>query len=137
MVTLRITVANEDVNRMDKHSYNPDLTWKNVRTVLRSNRKSRIVLSCKECPEGISPKKKYYFGGICFLCYTLGFLLVNALRVWIIPIEWSIAIKILVSFLALFICSLPLSSILIFLSFSLSEWEPSEASGRGRSGTVL
>ena len=59
---------------MVKQRYYPDRTVKNLLTVLRAKNNDTIVLSCKKCPTGVSPKWKYYIFALLSLSNFLGFL---------------------------------------------------------------
>ena len=111
---------------MKNRVYMPDRTWKNVWIVLRSKRDSKLVLSCKACPQGVSPKGKNYNYGMTFLCYSLGFWFPALLYFFIIPKEWSKANRFL---MVLFTTAfwMPLSSILVFISFHFAKWVPAIA----------
>ena len=62
-----------------KGRYHPDWTWKNIWTIMRSNKRSTIVLSCRDCPNGLSPNGKFP-RIVSLLSYSLGFLLAMALH---------------------------------------------------------
>ena len=48
---------------MSKQQYTPDRTWKNFLTMFRSKNNSPVVLSCKACPNGVSPRfQRYSYG---------------------------------------------------------------------------
>ena len=117
-------------DKLKNHVYTPDRTWKNVWIVLRSKKESKVVLSCKACPQGVSPKGKNYNYGMTFLCYCLGFWLPVLLYYFIIPKEWSKANK---TFMILFttVLWIPISTILVFISFHLSKWVPASADQSG------
>ena len=116
------TVPLRKSKRMDKQNYTPDRTWKNVWAVLRPKRNKTLILTCKECPEGVSPKEKKYISIISFLCYTLGFILTIVLQAFVFPEEWCKTVKALLSILALMISCLPLAAIPVLLSFNISRW---------------
>ena len=119
----------KEVKRMDKQYYTPDRTWKNVWTVLRSKRSSPLVLACKKCTEGVSPKEKKYLSVIVFLCYSIGFLLPIILRIFVFPERWSKTIKTLVSILVLLSSWLPFASIPVLISFHFPKlWVPATVS---------
>ena len=107
---------------MEKLSYTPDRTWKNVWTVIRSGKNSNPTLSCKACPNGVKLREKNLRTVIMFLCYTLGFLLPIGLRVFIFPEAWSKTIRLLISIIVLVVSCLPLISIVILISFHFSKW---------------
>lgn len=116
---------------MKNQNYYPDQTWKNVWTVLRSNKKDTITLSCKEIPEGVSPKWKKYNSIITLLCIILAFSLYVSLRGYIdllanivFPIGWSNKLKFTFSFLFVFPFCILLASIIVPLSFRFSIWIP-------------
>ena len=54
---------------MNKQLYVPDRTWKNIWTVLRANKSTVIVLACKDCPEGVTPKEKLYIFALLPICF--------------------------------------------------------------------
>lgn len=110
---------------MQNQIYTPDRTWKNVWIVLRSTNNRRTVLSCKACPQGVSPKWKYYNSVTSFLCYLLGVFLPLFLYYFVVPKGWSKANKIIV-LLFLTIFWVPISTILVFISFRFIKWMPAD-----------
>lgn len=130
------------VKRMNKYYYNPDRTWKNVWKVLRTQRSNPLVLTCKACSDGVSPRGKYYHSIIVSLSFSLGFLLPFLLQIIVFPEGWSKTTKALLSILALMISCLPLASIPVLLSFHIPKWwAPAEVSQSDyfntNQGTVL
>ena len=114
---------NKGGEKMNNNFYSPDRTWKNVWIVLRSKKGTNVVLSCKTCPQGVSPKGKNYNYVMTYLCYFFGLWLPVLLYYFIIPTEWSKSNKII---MVLFITTfwMPISSILVFISFRFSKWIP-------------
>ena len=111
-----------------KQHYRPDRTWKNIWSALRISGDKPIILSCKECPEGLALKDRRCLSLLIFLCNTLGGLLAIALYVLFIPAEWSKAGKLLVAVLVIVFYVGPLSIVPILLSFRISKlWVPARA----------
>ena len=106
--------------------YKPDRSLKNVWTVLRYRRHTTLVLSCKDCPLGVSPTRSWYAFAISYPCGLLGFLL---WAVWvkpaldgILPEGWSGLPRLAISFLTLLLVMLALAAILTLLSFYVTKW---------------
>ena len=93
-----------------KHAI-PDLTWSNIRILLRSNGKSMIVLSSKECQGGVSPKSSLYLSILVSLGSVMGFFAFLVLRRKVdsfvngtVPENWGRTIKELIIIFIEIIC---------------------------------
>ena len=126
-----------------KGQYHPDQTWKNIWTMLRTGRRKRPVLSCRNCASGVSPTGKYYHYGLCFLGCMLGSLFYNVLReeiaslgamltpagsgkIILILLEVCVALVFLLPFL---LVSLPIMALLFF---RFSTWTPAVPSEKNQ-----
>ena len=121
---------------MMKGRYHPDWTWKNIWTIMRSNKRSTIVLSCRDCPNGLSPNGKFP-RIVSLLSYSLGFLLAMALHdrisylaAIIAPASGSEIIRrcigCLIMLLSAFVIIPIIAPIIALLSFCLPIWTPAE-----------
>lgn len=120
---------------MNVQKYTPDRTWKNVWTILRSTNKSAIVLSCKECPQGVSPKSGHYSKTMGFLLYSLGYFTVLFFLNLFSVFEDSTAsegmiktIRIILCALTSILCWVTVVPIIVFVSFRVSKWVPAQVS---------
>lgn len=117
---------------MSKTKYMPDRTLKNIRLAANSKRNMKPVLSCKACPEGVSPEKSYGFWRI-FFYYLFSFHLCRVLRDpirsfvnVIVSEEWNHVTAAFLSFVLAVFCCMVLSPIFVLLSFYFKNWIPAE-----------
>ena len=117
---------------MSKTKYTPDRTWKNVRIASNAKTNMKPVLSCKACPEGVSPEKNYGFFWVLIhylICFLLFCVLRNPIRSFvnvIVPEEWNHAIAAFLSFGLEVSCCLVPVPISVLLSFYYKKWVPAE-----------
>ena len=119
---------------MVKQRYYPDGTGKNIFTVLRAKNNGTIVLSCKKCPTGVSPKWKYYSFALLLLSNFLGFLFCTLFYDQVFsfvdiatPAEWSNKTNMVITIILLILCWLLIGPIIVLLSFHFSKWIPAES----------
>ena len=116
---------------MNKQKYTPDRTLKNIGIIFRSKGNSPIILSCKQCPIGVSPKSKHYHLQLFLFLAFLGLILHVVLYHPIISILNNIVsgrckemtIK-MISFLFQYLCMLLLVPLTVIFSFYISKWVP-------------
>ena len=130
---------------MDNQNYSPDRKWTNIWTILRSNRNSKIVLSCKDCPGGVSPKSsKSMFAWTLLLVFLCPFVYFSALHSFIYSFVESMTsnslsniIKEIITILIAIPVLFAIVLIIILLAFRLSKWVPANTSCKGtQSNTV-
>ena len=107
--------------------YNPDRTLKNAMLIMSSIKSSGVVLSCKNCAQGVSPKDRGYLIAAVVLCsiiltgsYGLSIILFNS----IVSSAWSVHLKrlcVLLSTIALCSALFPVG---VLLTLSFSKWVP-------------
>ena len=110
--------------------YKPDRSLKNVWTVLRYRRHTTLVLSCRDCPMGVSPRRSWYGFVMAYSTYLLGFLLwlvcVEPVLSGLIPEGWNRLARGLVYLLTLLPIGFALCAILTLLSFYVTKWVPAD-----------
>ena len=114
---------------MKKQVYLPDKTIKNAMIVFVTNRKKQIILSCKNCSSGVTPKGTEYHsvGNILIsFCYIFLFLVTQSIVDRYTLVELSHSIKSIIATLLAIVCSIPMIPICIFISFRFSEWIPAK-----------
>ena len=117
---------------MGKRYYIPDRSINNAWIVFCTNRKKRIILSCKSCSTGVTPKgTKYHTIGniLFFLCYMIILFVVQFVFDKYVLGELSRAVRIIITHLIAIVCSIPMIPICIYVSFPFSEWIPADQSG--------
>ena len=117
---------------MSKQQYTPDRTWKNFLTMFRSKNNCPVVLSCKACPNGVSPKFQRYSYIFVTLCNALAIIFFFLFRNYIYsfvetvtPLGWSNqsrALIVLLLAVLLFYIFLPI--LVLSLSFHFMKWVP-------------
>lgn len=128
---------------MDKQILTPDRTWDNVRAVIFSNKKRKIILTSKNCKNGVSPKLKAYPLVLSLLCSFLAFCIYRLLRGFFISIVNILVLnglddkcKTQISLLFVIPCWILLVPVIVLLSFRFSKWVPSitknDEQSRGR-----
>ncbi|MBQ1410027.1 MAG: hypothetical protein IIY94_01940 [Oscillospiraceae bacterium] len=116
---------------MDKQIFTPDRTWENVWIVMRSNKKRKIVLTCKKSKKGVCPKLKAYPSVLSLLSAFLAFCLYHLLYGCFISIVNALVsngfedkCKSHISLLFVIPCWLLIVPICILLTFRFLKWVP-------------
>ena len=121
---------------MKKHLYSPDKTLKNAMRIM-FQRYGTVVLSCKDCPQGVSPTGKGYVFAACTLIWNLS-LISYAFSIKIInyiaPVTWSTSTKRLYTlFSVLGFCAV-LVPVSTFLSMGFTKWVPAQSDPNKNTG---
>ena len=114
---------------MKKHFYSPDKTLKNaMRILFQSYRK--VVLSCKDCPQGVSPAGKGYLiatGILDWILLLISYAFSTKFISFIAPVTWGTSIKRMCNFLTVLgVCTVlfPVSAI---LTMGFTKWVPAKS----------
>jgi hypothetical protein len=119
---------------MAKKCLTPDRTIENVWIVLRASKQHSIVLSCKNCQNGVSPVGSGYLTAakilFCLLfmgIYTFfhSFVYVNT------SVEWSKYIKELIAIVLTSVCLSAVVPLSVILTLGFSKWRPASTSEMG------
>ena len=122
---------------MEKGRFIPDRTLQNAWRVIRSNKKTVIVLSCKKCPQGVSPKGNKYRTAAWALSVVLSIALISLLLLEFsgyiqrLYMDHGTIIKILFAFvISMLYCSvvLPIS---VLITLPVSKWTPADKVNQG------
>ena len=107
----------------------PDRTLKNAKLVMSAKKNSSIVLSCKNYPQGVSPRDRGHLIAAVVLCTILltgSFGLSIFLFYSIVSLDWSVPLKrlcVLLSTMALCSALFPVG---VLLTLGFSKWVPSD-----------
>lgn len=115
-----------------KKNYIPDRTWKNAWQIIRSKKNPAIVLSCKNCPQGVSPKGKgYYYAGL-FLAGTINVGLISFFEIFLdYPKEWCSFFKNFCACLLTLACDVVVAPVCVLLTLRFSRWVPTQLLSKG------
>ena len=115
--------------------YIPDRTLQNAWIIMRTKKTKTVILSCKKCPNGVSPTGTEYHTVANVLWPILSFIFVTISHFCVDAIaqeEWSMVSRIILTILLTIACFVPTVPFVIFLSLHCTKWIPAgENTGDG------
>ena len=110
--------------------YKPDRSLKNVWAVLQFKRHTTLILSCKDCPMGVSPRRSWYGFAVVYPCAFLAFLLWNfwgrSVLDGLLPEGWGRLPRAAISLLIFLPVFFALAAVCTLLSFCVTKWVPAD-----------
>ena len=109
--------------------YIPDRTLQNALIILRTKKSNTVILSCKKCPNGVSPTGTEFHSFANVLWPILSFIFVSISHFCVDAIaqeEWSQVSRIIMTIILTIACFVPTVTLVIFLSLHFTKWIPAE-----------